>query len=210
MSIATSSSRPFRFTPTIAKAGIDETAPVAKYNGADPMKETRETVVASKFALYGPLKALSEKEAEKWFPGKTLIIRPGLIVGPGRRDGPVHLLAGADRSRRRSAGAGRSERSGADSSMRAIWRNGRSAWSSKARPEFTTRPGRRRTGDGRNAGGDQRPRSKSDAKFTWVPAEFLEEQKVAPWSDMPVWVPPSGEKAGLARHQQSTSGGARD
>src|SRR5439155_228367 len=34
------------------------------------------------YKTYGPLKALSEKEAEKWFPGKTLIIRPGLIVGP--------------------------------------------------------------------------------------------------------------------------------
>ncbi len=37
---------------------------------------------ASGYKTYGPLKALSEKEAEKWFPGKTLIIRPGLIVGP--------------------------------------------------------------------------------------------------------------------------------
>src|SRR5262249_14567796 len=32
---------------------------------------------------YGPLKALSEKEAEKTFPGHTAVIRPGLIVGPG-------------------------------------------------------------------------------------------------------------------------------
>ncbi len=47
------------------------------------MKETRDTVIASKFALYGPLKALSEKEVEKWFPGNHCIIRPGLIVGPG-------------------------------------------------------------------------------------------------------------------------------
>ena len=51
--------------------GLDETAPVAKYEGKDAMAETRETVIASKFALYGPLKALSEKEAEKWFPGKA-------------------------------------------------------------------------------------------------------------------------------------------
>ena len=53
-----------------SKPGMDETAPVAKYDGADAMKETRDTVIASKFALYGPLKALSEKEVEKWFPGK--------------------------------------------------------------------------------------------------------------------------------------------
>src|SRR5438552_7828237 len=65
-----------------SKPGVDESAPLAKYTGADPMKETRDTVIASKFALYGPLKALSEQEAEKWFPKQTLIIRPGLIVGP--------------------------------------------------------------------------------------------------------------------------------
>src|SRR6476646_7390971 len=65
------------------KPGVNENAPLAKYDGADAMKETRDTVIASKFALYGPLKALSEKEVEKWFPGKALIIRPGLIVGPG-------------------------------------------------------------------------------------------------------------------------------
>src|SRR6185369_14947432 len=33
--------------------------------------------------LYGPLKALSEKEAESAFPGHATIIRPGLIVGVG-------------------------------------------------------------------------------------------------------------------------------
>src|SRR2546421_2055359 len=65
-----------------SKPGITEDAPLAKYTGTDPMKENRESLIASKFALYGPLKALSEAEAEKWFPNKTLIIRPGLIVGP--------------------------------------------------------------------------------------------------------------------------------
>ena len=39
----------------------------------------------------------------------------------------------------------------------------------------------------------------SDVKWTWVPAEFLAEQKVSPWGDMPVWVPGSGETAGFAR-----------
>src|SRR5437763_1956957 len=65
-----------------SKPAITEDGPLAKYTGPDPMKETRESLIASKFALYGPLKALSEAEAEKWFPNKTLIIRPGLIVGP--------------------------------------------------------------------------------------------------------------------------------
>ena len=66
-----------------AEAGLDETAPVAKYEGKDAMKETRDTVIASKFALYGPLKALSEKEAEKWFPGKALHHPAGVDRGAG-------------------------------------------------------------------------------------------------------------------------------
>src|SRR5216684_2027839 len=63
--------------------GVDENAPFAKYDGPDAFKETLEAMKASGYKTYGPLKALSEKEAEKWFPGRTLVIRPGLIVGPG-------------------------------------------------------------------------------------------------------------------------------
>jgi len=37
------------------------------------------------------------------------------------------------------------------------------------------------------------------ANFTWVDADFLEAQKVSPWSDMPVWIPPRGEEAGLSQ-----------
>jgi len=36
----------------------------------------------------------------------------------------------------------------------------------------------------------------SDATFTWVPADFLEKQKVEAWSDMPVW---TGDESGMAR-----------
>ena len=81
MSIVTSSSPRFQFTVK-QRPGPDENAPTEKYEGADPYKETLEAMKASGYKTYGPLKALSEKEAEKWFPGKTLIIRPGLIVGP--------------------------------------------------------------------------------------------------------------------------------
>ena len=38
--------------------------------------------------------------------------------------------------------------------------------------------------------------NKSNANFTWVNADFLAAQKVAPWSDMPVWIPPRGEEGG--------------
>src|SRR5262249_14028502 len=54
-----------------SKMGMDETAPLAKYSGPDAMKETNATMRANNFALFGPLKAQSEADAEKWFPNKT-------------------------------------------------------------------------------------------------------------------------------------------
>ena len=70
------------YPDTSLSTGPDENAPLAKYEGADPYKETLEAMKASGYNTYGPLKALSEQETQKWFPGKSLIIRPGLIVGP--------------------------------------------------------------------------------------------------------------------------------
>src|SRR5438034_5486559 len=62
--------------------GVDESATLAKYEGPDPYGETLVAMRASGYKTYGPLKALSEQEAEKALPGRTLIIRPGLIVEP--------------------------------------------------------------------------------------------------------------------------------
>ena len=58
-----------------SKAGIDEYAPVATVAEEHIEEVTNET--------YGALKALSEQAVEGTMPGRTLIIRPGLIVGPG-------------------------------------------------------------------------------------------------------------------------------
>ena len=33
--------------------------------------------------------------------------------------------------------------------------------------------------------------TKSDAEFTWVPSEFVLEQDIRPWSEMPIWVDPA-------------------
>jgi CO/xanthine dehydrogenase Mo-binding subunit len=35
-------------------------------------------------------------------------------------------------------------------------------------------------------------------RATWIPAEFLEAQQVAPWSEMPAWLPAKGEEAAFA------------
>jgi 2'-hydroxyisoflavone reductase len=36
-----------------------------------------------------------------------------------------------------------------------------------------------------------RAASASDARFTWVSEQFLAEQGVAPWSELPLWLPAS-------------------
>ena len=58
----------------------DESAAVVSYAGKDAMAETIESLRADLGGLYGPLKAVSEHEAETQFPGMTTIIRPGLMV----------------------------------------------------------------------------------------------------------------------------------
>ncbi|GAC1565286.1 MAG: SDR family oxidoreductase [Ktedonobacteraceae bacterium] len=58
-----------------SKVDIDEKAPVATLTDERVEDVTNET--------YGALKALSEQAAERAMPGRTLVIRPGLIVGPG-------------------------------------------------------------------------------------------------------------------------------
>jgi hypothetical protein len=79
----------------------DETAPLVAYKGDDPMAETIKSLNANP-RLYGPLKALSEKEATKQFGDLgTTIIRPSLIVGPGDETDrftywPVRLARGGE------------------------------------------------------------------------------------------------------------------
>jgi 2'-hydroxyisoflavone reductase len=56
-----------------------ETSRVLAYRGsADPYGP-----IASEGPDYGALKVLCEQEANKQFPGRTLIVRPGYIGGPG-------------------------------------------------------------------------------------------------------------------------------
>jgi 2'-hydroxyisoflavone reductase len=57
-----------------SKEGIDENAPVATLQD-----ESIETINEE---TYGALKALCEQAVEQVMPGRVLIIRPGLIVGP--------------------------------------------------------------------------------------------------------------------------------
>lgn len=177
------------------KTGPDETAPTEQYEGADPYNETLEAMKAGGYKTYGPLKALSEREAEKWFPGKTLIIRPGLIVGPRDETDrftywPVRIERGGEVLAPGSA----------DDPVQFI--------DARDLAEWTIRMVENRETGVYNATGPAKPLGiggmlggikdalKSDARFTWVTEDFLTRQKVEAWSDMPVW---AGRESGLAR-----------
>src|SRR5258708_2378718 len=178
-----------------SKLGMDETAPLAKYTGADAMKETNATMRANNFALYGPLKALAEAEAEKWFPGRALIIRPGYIVGPG------------DESDRFTYWPVRVERGGE------VLAPGTAAdpiqiIDARDLAEWTIRMVEQATVGSFNAVG---PKSKltmgrmlaeikkttgSAARFTWVDDKFLSSEKII--DDIPIWTSPHGPEIGYS------------
>ncbi len=168
------------------KPGADESAPLQTLE--DP---TTEEVMKH----YGALKAACEAEAAKAFPKTAMNIRPGLIVGP--EDGsdrftywPVRIAKGGEVL---APGDGKDP-------VQVIDVRDLGTWIVRAVEKGLAGP--------YNAVGPEKPMTmkemleacrkaaKSDAKLTWVPAEFLEEHKVAPWGDMPAWVPRTSDSAG--------------
>lgn len=180
----------------------DETAPLAPYPGKDPLAETAETFRANG-ALYGPLKAASEQEARRQFgEAAVTVVRPGLIVGPGDETDrftywPVRLARGGEVA---APGDGKDPVQLVDARDLAEW---------------IVRLAETRTIGTFNGTGPRQPipmaqmldvvgkAVKSDAKLTWIPADFLAAQNVRMWSDMPVWIPEQGETAGFHRRDVS-------
>jgi 2'-hydroxyisoflavone reductase len=170
------------------KSGVDETGAVGKLDDPNVEKVDGKT--------YGPLKAACERAAEAKFPGRATIIRPGLIVGPGDPTDrftywPVRLDAGGD-----VLAPGQPSdpvqvidvRDLAAFVVLTVERDTTGTFNAVRQSEpIGTMLGEVAKGVG------------SSAKLTWVDAAFLESKKVAPWSDMPVWIPGDSEDAGMAR-----------
>jgi 2'-hydroxyisoflavone reductase len=176
--------------------GMDEDSKLAQYQGADPFAEAAETARQK----YGALKVVSEGEAERWFPGQTTVIRPGLIVGPGDETDrfsywPVRIEKG---------GEVLAPGDGSDPSQIIDVRD---------LTEFIVKMCETGQPGIYNATGPRNPLSmaeqlygcraafsgSTDTKFTWVPADFLQSQQVRGWSDMPTWVAPREGNGGWAR-----------
>ena len=147
---------------------------------------------------YGELKTESEAEVARQYPGIHTIIRPGLIVGPLDRSDrftywPYRIDKGGEVL---APGDGNDPVQFIDSRDIAEW---------------TIRVAENHTLGTFNATGPAKPLTMaemlygikavttSDAQFTWVPADFLKEQKIRAWSNMPVWEPDGPDNGAFSR-----------
>ena len=168
--------------PHFRSVGLDESAPVGTLDDPTIEEVTGET--------YGPLKALCEQAVEQALPGRTLVIRPGLIVGPHDYSDRFTYWV------RRVAQGGE------------LLAPAHPNWHTQIidvrdLAEWTLHMVERQQTGVYNATGPDydltigqlldtcRMVSGSDARFTWVNEEFLAEKEVTPWSELPLWIPQS-------------------
>lgn len=179
-----------------SQPGADETDAVGKL--ADPHVEE----MGASFENYGPLKALCEQAAELAMPGRVANVRPGLIVGP--RDPTGRFTYWPARFHR----GGEVLAPGTpDDPIQLIDVRDLAEWLVRL---VETRTAGVFDALGPNGGLTMggmleacRATAGSDARLTWVDADFLKEQKVSAWGDMPVWIPPTGDSAGFHRRNVS-------
>ncbi len=165
-------------------AGLDETAPVGILEDESVEEVTGET--------YGPLKALCEQAAERYFPGRAAHIRAGLIVGP------------YDPSDRFTYWAMRFQRGGeilapSNPDLPVQFVDGRDLGS------WIVRLAQNRTAGVFNATGPEEAISigtlfsafqsaaANDSTICWVDESFLVEKEVGPWMELPLWIPSTDE-----------------
>lgn len=167
---------------------IDETAPAGTLENPTVEEVTGET--------YGPLKALCEDVARVVFPGRALIVRPGLIVGPYDQTDrftywPVRVARGGE-----VLAAGRPDRA-----VQFIDARDLAGW-------ILDMAERRATGTYNATGpvppvtmegllAQAREVSGSDARFTWVPDAAVTAAGLQDWIEVPLWAP-EDESPGLS------------
>ena len=180
-----------------SQPGVDETGTVAtltqeqldKANAIDPA-----TVSAVALGdMYGGLKALCEQALEEAMPGRVLVTRPGLIVGPhDYTDRFTYWVARVARGGRVLA-PGRPQRHVqfidardlADWTVSMIEQKRSGAYNCNGVPGVVTMESLLE---------ECKVVSGSDASFVWVDEEFLEREQVAAWSELPLWLPESEER----------------
>ena len=172
------------------KAGMDESYPVGKLED-----ETTEEITGES---YGPLKALCEKTVQEIYGDRALIIRPGLIVGPYDPTDrftywPMRVKRGGDTitpDKPQTPIQIIDVRDLSEFIIKLIEENASGIYNATG-PDYELMLGEFLDACKQVSG--------SVAAFHWASVDFLQEHEVAPWSDMPVWIPDTEEDAGFSR-----------
>ena len=165
--------------------GIDESAP--KEVLPDP-----ETEDVNQY--YGALKFACEEAARAQLPGRVLAVRPGLIVGPGDPTDrftywPVRVARGGQ-----VLAPGNPE-----DVIQTIDARDLAEWVVRCVEGGTAGEFNATSDAGVTFGAALeacREALNPSAELTWVPHDFLLEQGVQQWTDLPFWVDPGGELGG--------------
>jgi Nucleoside-diphosphate-sugar epimerases len=178
-----------------SKPDQDENAKVM--TGGDPNATRMESA-----QQYGPLKALAEEEARKAFGSGAIIVRPGLIIGPGDETRrflywPLRLRKGGDVL---APGDGSDPvqyidaRDLAEWTIRLVEKDGNGGTYNALGPA-------RGQSIRQVLEGVRKAASRSATNLIWVPTAFLQQERVSAWSDLPLWVPGQGGTAGFHRRR---------
>jgi 2'-hydroxyisoflavone reductase len=173
----------------------DESSPVGKLADESIEKVDGDT--------YGPLKVLCEQAAERALPGRTTVIRPGLIVGPDDNTDrftywPARAARGGDFI---APGSPRDPFQIIDARDLAAFTLDAAEGNHTGIYNLVSNANDFRFGeltDASIAAARKLARPANKPRAVYLPTEFLEEQKVAPWSEMPVWLPAKGDEAAFA------------
>ena len=177
-------------------AGGDETTPLATL--ADPKVET----MGAQFENYGGLKVLCEQAAAAAFPGRTAIVRPGYIVGPGDPTDrftywPVRIARGGE-----ALAPGSPDDPLQWIAVRelaewlvALVEQGTAGTFNAVGPPEPGRWGEVLAACVAGAGGA----GATAAKLEWVSTPWLEQNGAGGEDAFPIWVPPTGKFAGFHR-----------
>lgn len=155
---------------------------------------------------YGALKAACEAALESLLPARTLVVRPGLIVGP--QDPTDRFTYWPSRIRRggETLAPGRP-----DAGVQFIDARDLADW-------IVRLAERRAVGIYNAVGSSDRLDMRGfletslrtlnpDAHLTWLSDDFLLEREAGPWIELPLWLPAQGATASLA-HMMSADGSA--
>jgi len=176
--------------PDMCAPGLTEDAPLAELEGEVPDEWTPET--------YGALKVLCERAAEEAMPGRALHVRSGLIVGahdPSDRFTywPRRVAAGGE-----VLAPGRPGRK-----IQFIDVRDMSGWildmaeDGKGGAFNVTGPGEPLTMAGLLEA--CREETGSGARLTWADDAFLAGEGVAPFADLPHWIPGKDDQVSVER-----------